>query len=57
MYDKTYYQNNKEYLREYQRKYYYKQKLKKDDEIIKTKIKKGNYGMMRFYFPVILHFD
>lgn len=58
MYDKSYYQKNKEYLREYQRQYYYKQKLKKEkDELVKKKIKRGQYGIMRFYFPVILHFD
>ena len=57
MYDRSYYEKNKEYLREYQRKYYYKQKLKKQNDIVKKKIKLGDYGMMRFYYPIILHFD
>jgi hypothetical protein len=58
MYDRSYYEKNKEYLREYQRQYYYKQKLKKQNyEVVKKKIKLGDYGMMRFYYPIVIHFD
>ena len=40
MYDRSYYEKNKEYIREYQRQYYYKQKLKKQNEEVVKKNKR-----------------
>ncbi len=58
MYDRNYYEKNKEYLTKYQRQYYYKKKLKSQNDIVKKRSNSGNsFGMMIFYFPVILYFD
>jgi hypothetical protein len=55
-YNSSYYEKNKEALREYQRNYYYKKKLKSD--VVKpVKVQKILNGLQRYYYPIIINFD
>lgn len=53
-YHNTYYERNKDYLRAYQRAYYYRKKNSKMQPIPR---KKKDLSMRRYYGTFTIHFD